>query len=160
MSIGHWCPRVIPWVRQHLDGTYKRMGNRIPISRHAWDWRGDKVMSRTQTDFTEAYAQTVGTDCELDLWRNDMVLAQDKLTCFGNYLCQIIFKSHHGGWSYVLNTRCLCTNVSVNCDLYLWPSGMGLTLSCRDADFCCIIFKSHQFSNKIMGRTRFWNAET
>ena len=39
----------------------------------------NKVMSRIQAGFTEAYAQTVSAVCELDLRLSDMLLAQDTL---------------------------------------------------------------------------------
>ena len=57
----------------------------------------NKVISRTRTGFTEAYAQTVSADCEFDLRRSNMVLAQDVLSCLADHLCLIIFKSHHVG---------------------------------------------------------------
>ena len=37
----------------------------------------DKVMGQTQTGFTEAYAQSLSVDCDLDLWPGHMVLACD-----------------------------------------------------------------------------------
>ena len=55
----------------------------------------DKRMGKTETGFTEAYAQSISEDCDLDLEPNDMVLLCDKLFCHANHLCQIIFKSHH-----------------------------------------------------------------
>ena len=48
-----------------------------------------------------------------------MVLAQDTLSWLDDHLCQIIFKSHHAGWHYGLNMRCLCTNCE--CGLWHWP---------------------------------------
>ena len=35
----------------------------------------DKVMDRTQTCFTKAFAQSLSADCDLDLWPSDMVFA-------------------------------------------------------------------------------------
>ena len=55
----------------------------------------NKIMGRTQTGFTEVYAQSLSADCELDLWPSDMVLVHDTLFCHDDHLCQIIFKSHY-----------------------------------------------------------------
>ena len=55
----------------------------------------NKVMSQTRTGFTEVYAQSLSADCDLDLWASDMVLVCDTSSCHDDYLCQIIFKSHH-----------------------------------------------------------------
>ena len=83
-----------------------------------WDVRADeKPCLRQARQITEACAQTVSADCELDIWLRDMLLAQDTLSCLDDHSCQIIFKSHHAGWGYSLNTRCLCTNC--NCGLCL-----------------------------------------
>ena len=54
-------------LSEHLDKMYEQMDNWIPISHHAAGRHNNKVMSQTQTGFTEAYAQTVSADCELDL---------------------------------------------------------------------------------------------
>ena len=52
----------------NVDGrTYERMENRIPILHHPRGMSDNKDMSRTRTDFTEAYAQTVSANCNLDL---------------------------------------------------------------------------------------------
>ena len=51
--------------------------------------------------------------------------------------------------------------VSMDFDLDLWPSDMVLTcdtLSGSNDHFRQIILKSHQISNGIMCRKRFWNA--
>ena len=60
----------------------------------------NKVMGRTQTGFTEVYAQCLSADCDLDLLPSDMVHATDTLSCHDNHLCQIIFKSYHVRLSY------------------------------------------------------------
>ena len=60
----------------------------------------NKVMGRTQTGFTEVYAQSLSADCDRDLWPSDMILVRDTLSCHDYHLCQIIFKSHHVRLSY------------------------------------------------------------
>ena len=55
----------------------------------------NKVMGRTQTGFTDVYAQKFSADCDLDLLPSDMVLVHDISSCHDNHLCQIIFKSHY-----------------------------------------------------------------
>ena len=54
-----------------------------------------KVIGRARTGFTEVYAQSLSADCDLDLWPSDMVLICDTSFCHDDYLCRIIFKSHH-----------------------------------------------------------------
>ena len=49
-----------------------------------------KVMGRTRTGFTEVYAQSLSTDCDLDLSPSDMVLVRDTSSCHDDQLCQII----------------------------------------------------------------------
>ena len=60
----------------------------------------NKVMSRTQTGFTEVYAQSLSADCDLDLWPSHMVLVCDTSSCHDDHLCQIIFKCHLVQLSY------------------------------------------------------------
>ena len=60
----------------------------------------NEVMGQTQTGTTEVYAQSLCAGCDLDLWSSDMVLVQDISSCHDDYLCQIIFKSHHIQLSY------------------------------------------------------------
>ena len=55
----------------------------------------NNVMGRTQTGFTEVYAQSSKADCDLDLWPSDMVLVHDTSSCHGDHLYQNIFKSHN-----------------------------------------------------------------
>ena len=62
------------------------------------------VMGRTGTGFTKVYAQSLSADCELDLRPSDMVFVLDTSSCHDDYLCQIIFKSHHLQLSYGLDT--------------------------------------------------------
>ena len=47
----------------------------------------NKIMGRTRTGFTEAYAQRLRVDCDLDLSRSDMVLARDTLSCHDEQMC-------------------------------------------------------------------------
>ena len=49
----------------------------------------DKVMSWTQTDFAEAYAQSA--DSDLDLYPSNMVSVCNDSSCHDDYLCQIIY---------------------------------------------------------------------
>ena len=79
-----------------------------------------------------------------------MVLVRDTSSCHGNYLCQITFNSHHALQTYGSETNrfhwSLCTKLSADCDLDLWPSDMVLvrdTSSCHDAHLCQMIFRSH-----------------
>ena len=65
----------------------------------------DKVME-SGTGFTEGYAQSLRVNCDLDLWPSNMVLVRDT----SSYLCQVIFKSHHAGQSYGLDTILEHTN--------------------------------------------------
>ena len=68
----------------------------------------DEIMDWT----SDAYAQTVSVDCDLDLWPSDMVLTHDKLSHLADLFCQIIFKSHQFlEWSYGLDTILECTNL-------------------------------------------------
>ena len=60
----------------------------------------DKVMGRTRTGFTEAYAQSLSADCDLHLWPSNMALVRDTSSRHDGHLCQIIFKSHHAWRSY------------------------------------------------------------
>ena len=52
-------------------------------------------MGRTQTGFTEVYAQSLSADCDLDIWLNDIAFVCDTFYCHDDHLCQIIFKSHY-----------------------------------------------------------------
>ena len=54
----------------------------------------NKLMGRTQTGFTEVYAQSLSAHCDLDLWPSDIS------SCHDDHLCQIIFKSHYVWLSY------------------------------------------------------------
>ena len=63
-----------------------------------------KVEGQTRTGFTEVYAQRLSSDCDLDLLPSDMVLVSDTLSCHDEYLCQVIFKSHHVWLSYCPDT--------------------------------------------------------
>ena len=47
-------------------------------------------MDRTETGFTEAYAQSLSADYDLDLRPSHVAFVRDKLSCHDNYLCQII----------------------------------------------------------------------
>ena len=89
-----------------------------------------KVLDQTQTGFTEAYAQSLRAECDLDLWPSDMVLVHDTSSCHNEHLCQIIFKSHYAWQSYWQTwtgfTVAYAQNLSGNCDLDLWPSIMFL----------------------------------
>ena len=60
----------------------------------------NKVMGRTQTGFTEVYAQSLNADCDLDIRPSDMILVRNILPCHDDHLSQIIFKSHHVRLSY------------------------------------------------------------
>ena len=51
-------------------------------------WAGDKKSM-------EAFALSLSADCDLDLRSNNMVFVPEKLSCHGDDLCQIIYKSHH-----------------------------------------------------------------
>ena len=52
----------------------------------------NKVMGRTQTGFTEVFAQSLSADCDLDLFPSDMVLVCATPSCHDDHLSQIIFK--------------------------------------------------------------------
>ena len=65
----------------------------------------DKIMQWTWTSFTEACAQSLSADFDLDLWPTNMVLVHDISSCHDDHLCQIIFKSHHAWQSYGPNTN-------------------------------------------------------
>ena len=60
----------------------------------------EKVMNRTRTGFTEAYAQSLSANCDLDFWHSDMLFVRNTMSSHDNYLCQIILKSHHAWQSY------------------------------------------------------------
>ena len=61
----------------------------------------DKVIDRTRTCFTEAYAQNLSANCDLGLWPSDMLFFyRDTLSRHGGHLYQIIFISHHARQSY------------------------------------------------------------
>ena len=55
----------------------------------------NKVMGRTRTYFMEVYAQSLKANRDLDLLPSDMVFVCDTSSCHDNYLCKIIFQSHH-----------------------------------------------------------------
>ena len=55
----------------------------------------NKVMSKTQTGFTEVYPQSLSADCDLDFWPSGMVFVRDTSSCHDDHLGQIIFKSHN-----------------------------------------------------------------
>ena len=55
----------------------------------------NKVMGRTQTGFTEVYAQSLSAEFDLDLWPSDMVFVCDTSSCHDDHLRQILFKSHY-----------------------------------------------------------------
>ena len=76
----------------------------------------NKVMGRTQTGFTEVYAQSLSADCVLDLWPSDLVLVRDISSCHDDRLCQIIFKSHYVWLSYGLDTILEYTNTHTHTD--------------------------------------------
>ena len=65
----------------------------------------DKVMGLTQTGFSEANAQSLSADCDLDLWPSNKVLTRDTLSSPDEHLCQIIFKSYYAGQSYGPDTH-------------------------------------------------------
>ena len=56
----------------------------------------NEVMSRTQTGFTEVYAQSLSVDCDLDLSPSDMILVRDTLSYHKDHLSQIILKKVMG----------------------------------------------------------------
>ena len=116
--------------------------------------------------FTVAYAQRFRANRDLDLWPSDMVLACDTSSCHVYNLCQIIFKSHNAIQSFGPDTkrfqRNLCTKLSANCDLDLWPSDMILA---RDTSSChgyhlCQLFLNPMMQDEDVSRTRFWNTHT
>ena len=55
----------------------------------------NKVMGRTQTDYTEVYVQSLSADCDLDLSPSDIVLVRHTSSCHDDHLCQIILKSYY-----------------------------------------------------------------
>ena len=55
----------------------------------------NQVIGRTQTGFTEVYAQSLSADCDLDLWPSHIALIRDTSSCYDDQLCQIIFESHN-----------------------------------------------------------------
>ena len=65
----------------------------------------NKVMGRTQTGFTEVYAQSLSADCDLDLSPSDIVLVRHTSSCHDDHLCQIIFKYNHSYQSYGSDTN-------------------------------------------------------
>ena len=59
--------RVDATVVADVDGrTNEWIENRIPILQHAWSMPDNEVMNWTQTGFTEAFAQTVRADYDLE----------------------------------------------------------------------------------------------
>ena len=91
----------------------------------------DNVTGPTRTGFTKAFSQSLRASCDLDLWCNDVVVVCDKLSCHDDYLCEIIFKSHHA-WQKLLarnkqvSMKPYAQSSSANCDLDLWPTVMFL----------------------------------
>ena len=87
-------------------------------SHYAWH-RG-----QTGTGITEGYAQSLSANCDFDIWPTTMILIHDTSSCHNDYLCQIIFKSHHAWQSYGLDTNSSTEayekSLRVDCDLDLW----------------------------------------
>ena len=54
-----------------------------------------KVMGRTRTGTTEAYAQSLSVDCDLDLRPSDMVLVRDNRLVRMIICAKLFFNSHH-----------------------------------------------------------------
>ena len=63
-----------------------------------------KVMCQTQTGFTEAYAQSLRADCDLDLQSSNMVSVWI-YRHHDDHLYQIIYKSCHARLSYGSDTN-------------------------------------------------------
>ena len=57
-------------------------------------------MGRTRIGFTQAYAQSLSANCDLDLWPSNIVLTWDTSSCHDDHLWQIIFKTPHAGQRY------------------------------------------------------------
>ena len=55
----------------------------------------NKVMGRTRTGTTEAYAQSLSVDCDLDLRPSDMGLVRDNRLVMMIICAKLFFDSHH-----------------------------------------------------------------
>ena len=110
----------------------------------------NKVMGRTQTGFTEVYAQSLSVDVtltsELGTWslfttyRLVMMIICAKL--FSNPTMHNKFM----GQTWTGFTAVYVQSLSADCDLDLWPGDMVFvcdTLFCHDNHLRQIIFKSH-----------------
>ena len=51
----------------------------------------DIVMGRRGTGFTQADAQSLNVDCNLDLWPSGMVLVRNTLSSHDDHWCQFEF---------------------------------------------------------------------
>ena len=109
----------------------------------------NKVMGRTQTGFTEAYALSLSEHCDLDLWPSNMVLVGDtsmiiRAKLFSNPTMhnKVMSRTRTGF------TEVYAQSLSGDCDLDLWPTCSDMVLV-RDTSsyhydhLCQIIFKSH-----------------
>ena len=110
----------------------------------------DKVIGRTRTGFTEAYAQSLRSDCDLDFnlttWplfaihRLILIIICAKLFSNSTMHNTVIWVGHEQV------SLIFAQSFSADCDLDLWPSDMVLvrdTSSCHDDNLYQIIFKSH-----------------
>ena len=108
-------------------------------------------MGRTRTGFTEVYAQSLTTDCDLTFDITTWFLFATHclvmiIVCAELFLNPTMLNKVMGrirtGFSEVY-----AQSLSADCDLDLWPSDMVLvrgTSSCHDNHFWPIIFKSNQ----------------
>ena len=144
LSIGHGCPRLVPWVEWRLVLVCVRL---------LWSIKADFVSYNNTGETTEG-PWRLKRLTYIDIWPSDKVLASDTLSCHDNHLCHIIFKSHHAIQSYGLDTKRFHHSLSTKfkCKLWSWPltyqhgsCTWNIILSCLSfvPNLCQISFKSH-----------------
>ena len=116
-----------------------------------------KVMGLTRTGFTEVYAQSLSTNCDLDLRPSDTVLVRDTLSCYDNFLGLFFNDAMHYkvmGQTRIGFNKVYALSLTTNCDLDFSPSDMVLvrdTLSCYD-NYLGNIFKIPLCITKLWAR--------
>ena len=111
----------------------------------------DEVMGRTQTGFTEAYAQSLSVDCDLDLatWLLFTIYRLIKMVIYANLFSNPTIQDKFMGRTCFWNTKTHTYTDRVN---YICPSaiswlGHNKRLFSKMND--CLQHKKHTFPNKF-----------
>ena len=125
------------------------MEKQIPISHHAWSRRANNVMSRIRTGFTEAFAENVSADCDVDLWRSDIILAHYTLSSRWSFVPNNFYKFYYAWRSYGSDTILRCIKLHI-CFIFLFYFHVVYP-KCLDMIECVILdILSHQLSHRYI----------